>query len=193
MKNLLLAGLLTLSTIVTARAEVVEITFDTIGMIGYDEENLYVEDGFSFSIIPDLSVSNHLDGTNPVVLHTSTQDAGMFMTYSGKRFSLLSFEYATLSESNRGVIIESDRGATILPNASSDYDSVSGVLALFQAQIDLHDITWAVIRGGDYLAFDNLVVETAPNEVPTPSTVATLGLALAGLVAFGRKAERTPA
>ncbi len=73
----------------------VTITFDTIGMVGYAEPNLYVEDGYSFRIVPSLSVSNHLDGQNPVYLHMEFPDSGsgMMVDLGGRRFSPLAWDY----------------------------------------------------------------------------------------------------
>ena len=163
MKRLFVTALLA-CTVSVANAGVAIITFDTIGLVGYDEPNFYEEDGYTFRIVPTLSVSNHLDGTDPLLLHTDTVDGGFRVESLRGRFSIVSVDYSITAFA--GAYIAADDGRDFQLSSTTDDSLVS-------SRVGLTNIRWAEFRingGGGYLFLDNLTVQS----VSAPPTAALL-------------------
>lgn len=186
MKKLLLAAALSALAVGHAQADpVVTITFDGMPMLGEaGNPNLYVEDGFSFSIYPFADTLNHLDSPDPVLLHTSDANSGMLITYGGKLFSMLSLEYG-LHELDEAKIVANDGREVVLPGL---FDSFT----LQETFVGLHKVTSLLLlinrSEGGYMSFDNLRLN--PFKVPEPASLALLGIGLAGLAAARRIRSR---
>lgn len=177
----ILAGIATLLLASTAQAAVITIDFNNIGNLG-----TYTEDGFTFTV---LNNSNHTDGGSYLYVHggygasgTVDYDTALRVTYAGKAFSLVSFDFMY----GVGAGVVGNDGTVVNFADKTNFSAAT-------TNIGLNNVTSAVFRitrsanPGNAIGFDNLRIENAPVSVPEPASVALLGAAMAGLALARRR------
>jgi opacity protein-like surface antigen len=178
MKKTLAAMILGMLAMASAHSAIVTINFT-----GINSQATYSESGLNFSV-----TGNHTDASDFMYFHDGGINPGdtdlITVQAGGAAFSVLSLDLIY----SFGSSIVGSNGLTISIADDYSYDP-SSMQTIGVNLLDVTSVTFRTSSSG--LAFDNLVIDTAPRAVPEPATLALVaGGLLAGAAARRRRRAR---
>lgn len=184
MRKLVMATLLGLALLGAGVANAATMTFDGLSGTYYGS---YTENGLTATPPSNgylwawpISGVAHLDPGS------SWGDRSIDFSFSGGKFNLLSVEILTIggSGANNGLWEAFSNGTLV---GSINTDSLSDHIVNFGNDFSNVDLV-RVTNANNHFSFDNLNYE--PASVPEPSTIALVGLGIAGVALLRRRSKQ---